>query len=241
MAIAEGTAYILGARPWGESGVVAVLFCPARGLLRGLVRRADTAMLQPFNSVNYRHTRRLENQLGSLQLELTKSRASLWLGHSQRALGVAAAADILAAILPEEHPYPVVAQVLAPLMQSDWGWRAYAGFERVLLEHVGYGLHLHNPIECTEGSALAYVSPNTWRAVPQSVARGWEDRLFVLPTCWGGLAMDEAQECAAALRLTGALLTRALHGPFAPEKLASRARLIDFYTERLAVPLAVAA
>lgn len=234
MATLEGTAYVLGTRPWGERGVVALLFCPAHGVLRGLIKRADAAVLQPFNSVAYKHTRRLDTQLGSLQLELQQSRAALWMSNPLRAMGVTAAADLLGALLPEEHPYPTIASVLPPLLAGDFSWRAYAGFERVVLEHAGYGLHLQEPVACAEGSALAYVSPNTWRAVPLAVARGWESRLYVLPHCWGGLPADEASDCRAALALTGALLGRALQGPFAQEKLASRARLVQAYESSLA-------
>lgn len=239
MAALEGTAYVLGTRRWGESGVVAVLFCPERGVVRGLIKRADAAVLQPFNSVSYKHTRRLDTQLGSLQLELVQSRAALWMGQSSSALGVAAAADILAALLPEEHPYPAIAAVLPPLLAGDWSWRAYAAFERVVLEHTGYGMYLNDPVPCAEGSALAYVSPTSWRAVPINVARGWEHKLYILPACWGGLEADEATDCRAALALTGALLGRALHGPFAQEKLASRARLVQLWESRL--PLSRAA
>jgi DNA repair protein RecO (recombination protein O) len=239
MAALEGTAYVLGTRRWGECGVVAVLICPERGVVRGLIKRADAAVLQPFNSVSYKHTRRLDTQLGSLQLELVQSRAALWMGQSSSALGVAAAADILAALLPEEHPYPAIAAILPPLLAGDWSWRAYAAFERVVLEHTGYGMYLNDPVPCVEGSALAYVSPTSWRAVPINVARGWEHKLYVLPACWGGLAADEASDCRAALALTGALLGRALHGPFAQEKLASRHRLVQFYESRL--PLSRAA
>lgn len=239
----EGTAYLLSAKPWGEGGSVVVLFCPERGVVRGLIKHSgpkQAAMLQPFNSVTYRHGRRLASQLGSVQLELTKSRAHLLFAKPQQALALAAVADLLGALLPEEHPYPAVAVVLESLLSSDLDWRFYAGFERVLLEQIGYGLHLHSPVACAVGSALAYVSPNTWRSVPQAVAKGYEARLLMLPHCWGGLPMDEAQDCTAALTLTGALLGRALHGPFAMEKLAARGRLVQHYLQKLQ-PIAAAA
>ena len=240
MAVQEGSALVLQARPWGEGGVVAMLFCPGRGLIKGLVKRGATATLQPMNRVAYRHTRRLDSQLGTLQLELTKSRAALWLGQPGKALGVAAVADLLAALLPEEHPYPVVAEVLDALLESDFGWQAYAGFERVLLEQTGYGLQLQDPVPCAAHSPLAYVSPTTWRAVPRQVAQGWEAKLLTLPACWGGLPMPEYDDCTAALSLTGALLSRALHGPFAAEKLAARERLVQHYQARLPLSLAAA-
>jgi DNA repair protein RecO (recombination protein O) len=244
MPLQEGTAVVLTARPWGEGGVVATLLCPAQGMVRGLVKRAKAAELQPLNQVRYRHSRRLESQLGTLALELERSRASLWLGHPRHALALTAAADLLAALLPESHPYPAVAVVLEHLLASDLGWRAYVGFERVVLEQVGYGLQLHQPVPCPENSELAYVSPTSWRSVPRAVARGYESRLLALPHCWGGPPAPEAADCAAALALTGTLLGRALHGSLAHEPLASRHRLGQAYLAALAperVPASLAA
>jgi DNA repair protein RecO (recombination protein O) len=225
----EGQAYVLTARAWGEGGALVSLLCPSHGLVRGLLKRAKAAEVQPFNTVQYRHARRLEAQLGTLTLELTRSRAALWLGHPLQALALAAAAETLAAALPEGHPYPSLNGVVKNLLASNLGWRAYAGFERVLLSEMGYGLQLENPVPCHENSELAYISPTTLRSVPRAVARGYEHRLYPLPHCWGGPLAEEAADCAAALGLTGSLLVRALHGPWAAERLAARTRLVQAY------------
>ncbi len=236
----EGSALVLTAKPWAEGGAVATLLCAQHGVVRGLLKRAKAAELQAFNTVHYRHARRLEAQLGTLTLELTCSRAHLWLGHPLPAMALAAAADTLAAALPEGHPYPAVHQVVGNLLASSLGWRAYAGFERVLLAEIGYGLQLESPVPCPENSELAYISPTTLRSVPRAVARGYEHRLFVLPHCWGGPLADEAADCAAALGLTGTLLARAIHGPFAQEKLSARSRLVQAYLQFIRPQLSAA-
>ena len=230
----EGSAYVLATRPWGERGTIATLLCLQQGVVVGLIKRSQAQAVQPLNTVAYRHSRRLNSQLGTLSLELSRSRAHLWLGQPRAALALAATADLLAALLPEGHPYPGVITVLEAWLQSDLGWRAYAGFERVLLEEIGYGLQLHNPVPCALGTELAYVSPTSWRSVPRAVAQGYEARLLRLPQCWGGPAATEAHDCAAALALTGTLLGHALHGPWAAQQLASRQRLREAYLADLA-------
>ncbi len=235
-----GVGVLLHAKPWGEGGMVATLFCPEFGVIRGLLKRPKMAELQVLNSLEYLHQRRLESQLGTLTLELQRSRAALWMGHPRAAVALTAAADLLATLLPEGHPYPMVADVLESFLASDMGWRAYAGFERVVLEQVGYGLQLHHPVPCAQGSELAYVSPVSLRSVPRAVARGYEPRLLALPHCWGGPVATEHEDCQAALRLTGTLIERMLAGHWGQARLASRTRLVQAYLAGLEHQLAAA-
>ena len=231
MSTRQGEALVLTTRVWGEGAVVASLLCAEHGLVRGLIKHATRlgAVLQPLNTVTYRHTRRLETQLGTLTAELAHSRAHVWMSGREAALRVAYVADMLSHILPEEHPYPHLCHTTENLVMGPLGWPAVAEFERAVLETVGYGLQLENPVPCPQGSPLAYVSPNSGRSVPQAVARGWEERLLRLPHRWGGLPASAEDDFHASWQLTGTFLTRALHGKMAEPALASRTRLGAYY------------
>lgn len=224
-----GEALVLATRAFGERDAMVELYCPEYGRLRGLVkggrgtRGGMQAMLQPFNTVRYEHFRRLDAQLGTLTLELVKSRATLWLGAVSGSVTVPYMSEVLTALLPEEHPYGGLAARVIRLLEEPADWQRVVAFELWLLEAVGYGLRLRpeEAVECGEGSALAYVSPASGRAVPAKVARGYEERLLVLPHSLGGPDCEEAEDFNRAWRLTGYFIEKALHG----RELAARVRL----------------
>ncbi|TKW61626.1 MAG: DNA repair protein RecO [Blastochloris viridis] len=224
-----GEALVLATRAFGERDAMVELYCPEHGRLRGLVkggrgsRNGMQAMLQPFNTVRYEHFRRLDAQLGTFTLELVKSRAAVWLGSATGGFVVPYISEVLTALLPEEHPYGGLAARTVRLLEDPCGWQQVVAYELWLLEAVGYGLRLRTEeaVECAEGSALAFVSPASGRAVPRKVAQGYEERLLVLPYSLGGPECEEAEDYKRAWRLTGFFIEKALHG----KEMASRARL----------------
>lgn len=238
MSLRNGQGLVLAVKPFGERDALVELLCTERGRVRGLVkggkgtRGGIAAILQPFNSVGYEHFRRLEGQLGTMTVELTKSRASVWMGMSEGAFTVPYLSELLAALLPEEHPYEGLHGRVVNAVEGINGWRGVVAFELWLLEAVGYGLRLRpeEAVACEVGSALAYVSPASGRAVPEGVAKGWEDRLLPLPMCLGGPDCNEADDFTMAWRLTGYFIEKALHGG----TMASRARLGNHYGREIA-------
>lgn len=219
------------------------LLCESFGLFNGLVKGARgasatksglAAALQPLNTVKYEHFRRLEGQLGTLTLELTASRAPLWLGGGNAGVVVSYLSELLAQILPEEDAFAGLFGRTVRLLDAELaahGWRALVAYELFLLENLGYGLRLRpeEAVFCENNSPLAYVSPASGRAVPVQVARGYEARLLPLPACLGGQECTEYQNVTQALTLTGYFLQKALHG----KQLQSRARMQESYLKGL--------
>lgn len=236
--VRTGAGLVLSAKPFGERDALVEILCAERGRIRGLVKGAGSrkgsvaAALQPFNTVNYEHFRRLEGQLGSLSVELAVSRAGLWLGGGGGGYVVAYLSELLSAVLPEEHPYEGLSgQVETLLSMSDvriptlgLGWRAVVGFELMLLHWAGYGLRLDRESAVGAGE-LAYVSPASGRVVDRATAKGWESRLLELPACLGGPDCEELADFAKAWRLTGYFLDKALHG----RRLEARGRLAGYF------------
>jgi DNA repair protein RecO (recombination protein O) len=230
MSTRSGDGVILGLTPQGENGALVSLLCPVHGKVRGLVKSRKTiSALQPLDGVRYTHTRRLSTQLGGLQLEVAISRAHFWLGQSSLGpLAVGWLQEVLGAVLPDEQPTPVVAAALHELLTHwphDWpaNWRAMAQFERLVLAQVGYGLRLaDDPVPCPVGAPLAYVSPNSGRAVSTHVGAPYAAQLFTLPSLWGWAASTlESTDAYHALTLTGFFLSKATGGA----NLPARARL----------------
>jgi DNA repair protein RecO (recombination protein O) len=226
MGLMAGEAFVISVKPFGERDALVELLCAERGKVRGLVKRGAAAVIQPFNTLRYEHFRRLDGQLGSLTVEMVKSRAGVWIGQGAGAYVVPYLSELLRMLLPEEHPYDgLYARVLA-LLDGPMAWRDVVAFELGLLDMVGYGLRLRpDEVACAENSALAYVSPASGRAVPLMVAKGWEGRLLELPACMGGPECAEMDDFAKSWRLAGHFIAKAGHGA----ELVARGRLGGYY------------
>jgi DNA repair protein RecO (recombination protein O) len=235
MSLRNGQGLVLAVKPFGERDAFVELLCAERGRMRGLVKGGRStrgnivATLQPFNSVGFEHFRRLEGQLGTLNVELTKSRAHVWMGMTAGAFVVPYLSELLAGLLPEEHPYEGLHMRIVKLLESACEWRDVIAFELWLLDVVGYGLRLRpddGVLGQGDGAAdWAYVSPSSGRVVDVASARGYETRLLPLPMSLGGADCDETQDFAMAWRLSGYFIDKALHGG----TLASRGRLGQYY------------
>ncbi|PZP38825.1 MAG: DNA repair protein RecO [Pseudomonas fluorescens] len=231
-----GQALILAVKPFGERDALAELFCTEFGRIRGLVKGGNTKKLsptvQPFNTVNYEHFRRLDGQLGTLTLELSKSRAHIWLSAKSGSFLVPYLSQLLTQLLPEEHPYENLATRTTNLLEGPATWQDSVAYEIFLLETIGYGLRLRpeEAVECPENSALAYVSPASGRAVPINVARGYESRLLPLPHSLGGPECSEFNDFTAAWNLTGHFIEKIMRDATRHSgTLESRARLAAYY------------
>ncbi|RYG59577.1 MAG: DNA repair protein RecO [Alphaproteobacteria bacterium] len=235
MSLRNGQGLVLAVKPFGERDALVELLCAERGRMRGLVKggrgtRGNVqATLQPFNGVGFEHFRRLEGQLGTLNVEMVKSRAHVWMGVGAGAFVVPYLSELLAGLLPEEHPYEGLHTRIVKLLESACSWRDLIAFELWLLDVVGYGLRLR-PEEgvAGEGSGAAdwaYVSPASGRVVDKASARGYEARLLPLPMSLGGPDCNEVDDFAMAWRLSGYFIDKALHGG----TLASRGRLGVYY------------
>ena len=246
MGLRDGQALILAVKGFGERDALVEVLCGERGKIKGLVkggkgtRGGIGAVLQPFNNVGYEHFRRLDGQLGTLTVELVKSRAHVWMGNGAGSFVVPYLSELLAGLLPEEHPYDGLHGRVGKVLDGMVTWQELVAFELYLLDLVGYGLRLR-PEEGVCGTVggesaagavaidWAYVSPASGRVVDKTAAVGYESRLLPLPFCLGGAECSETDDFAMAWRLTGFFIEKALHGG----ALASRARLGNYYARQI--------
>ena len=230
-----GEAIVLTSLPHGEHGAVVRFLTEADGLRAGYVAggrgKAKRALLHPGNRVQLRLQARDSGQLASASLELLESRALLAF-EPQPAAVLAYLTALLAATLAEGAPHPRLCGALDALLAglaaglSAATVRAnVARFELLLLAESGFGLDLS---ACALGGAaddLAFVSPNSGRAVSRAKAAGqpWAGQLLALPRflCQGGSADAAAAE--AALALSGHFLRRHWPGSAALQQLRVRA------------------
>lgn len=220
----DGDALFLASRALGEQGRLVTVLSREHGLLRGLMMRRNESIL-PGDTVRFEHSRRLDGQLGRVSCELAVSRSAFVLDDMTAALVVAYLAETLCGLLPEEHPYPELYDAIERMWldAAPW-WQRLAALERALLGAVGYGLSLaDDAVPDASGTPLAYVSPNSGRAVSVAMGAAYADRLLPLPALWGGPPCGTGEDMRRVLRLTGLFLNRASHG----KALTARTRLAE--------------
>ncbi|QMW22135.1 DNA repair protein RecO [Sandaracinobacteroides saxicola] len=212
------TALILSALPHGETGAVVRVLTADHGLRAGFVAggrgRTLRPVLQPGNRVAVSLRGRAASQLPSMTLELLQSRALLAFDPTS-----AAALDWLtrltAATLPEADAHPALFTALDGVLNAMdgpiAGWAmGIPRYELLLLTELGFGLDLTTCALTGVREGLAFVSPNSGRAVSAAAVAGtdYRDKLLPLPAflLTGGSATTD--QLGAALRLTAHFLPR---------------------------------
>ncbi len=232
----RGQGILLSVRRHGESSAIIDVFTEEQGRHAGVVRggtsRKIAPILQPGAQLDVSWRARLEDHIGTYQVELLRSRAAAAMEGRLALAGLNAVTSLLGFALPEREGHPVLyrqSEQLLDLLGQDEIWPlAYLRWEMRLLEETGFGLDLSSCAVTGSVEELIYVSPKTGRAVSASGAGEWADRLLPLPACLRGEGPALDEEILQALGTTGYFLESKLapalgHKPL-PE---ARARFLD--------------
>ncbi|WP_198167909.1 DNA repair protein RecO [Ketogulonicigenium robustum] len=234
----EDEGLLLDARHHGESSMIIHAFTQVHGVVGGVVRGGASTRKKPMlsvgNQLSLRWRARLQNQLGTLQVEPLRSRAAAIMESRLSLAAGAAVTALLADTLPERLPYPALFTQSVALLdligQPDWAhfWPlAYLQWEMSLLRETGFGLDLSRCAVTGATADLCYVSPKSGRAVSGTGAGDWADRLLPLPAVMRGEGDAPRDEIITALTTTGWFLQNRLHdGKPLP---AARGRLLDAF------------
>lgn len=243
---------VIAARKHGESAVILSLLTREHGRHAGLVRGGASArargLYQTGNLLRASWRGRLAEHLGSFSCEMLRGYAGPLLDDPQRLGALGAFCALLERALPEREPHPALFDDSLHLLdllslpatgpggkeRADQWAPAYVRWELALLGDMGYGLDLSCCAVTGETEGLAFVSPNTGRAVTAAAAEPWRDKLLRLPDFLqeGGDAYGAAGDLAAVrdgLALTGWFLERHV---FAPQNLnlpAARTRFVEAF------------
>jgi DNA repair protein RecO (recombination protein O) len=208
-------AIVVSARPHGEHAAVLEVLARNQGRCLGLVHGGRSKrmrpVLQPGNRLRATWRARLEDSLGGFQVELTDGFAARAI-EDRAALAAIACIAFFARLLPERDPHPDLHDAaLAVLKRLDHPQAriiAYARFEYLLLQNLGFGLDLS---ECAATGArdnLLYVSPKSGRAVSAEAGAPYAEKLLPLPPHLLTGEKPDAAGAAASLALTGYFLDR---------------------------------
>ena len=141
-------AILCAVRAHGEHGAIVRVLTAEHGLVAAHVSGARGRTLRPVLIPGNTLALELSARGGAMpaaRVELVDSRAA-WLSEPLPAAAIGWATALVAAALPEGHPYPALHATLGALLDavchapSARGWaRVLAGFEALLLREVGYG------------------------------------------------------------------------------------------------------
>ncbi|WP_170411319.1 DNA repair protein RecO [Ruegeria arenilitoris] len=233
---------LLTSRRHGETAAIIEVFTEGHGRHAGVVRggasRKTAPILQPGAQLDVLWRARLEEHIGTFQVEPLRSRAAAAFSGRLALAGLNAVVSLLSFCLPEREPHPAVynqTEQLMDLLGQDEIWPlAYLRWELAMLEELGFGLDLSVCAVTGAREGLVYVSPKSGRAVSGEAAGEWADKLLPLPPCLRGEGAAPDAEIAAGLQTTGYFLEHRVapslgHHPL-PE---ARARFVDQFTRRL--------
>jgi DNA repair protein RecO (recombination protein O) len=226
---------VLGIRRHGETSAILEVMTRAHGRHLGLVRggrsRRQQPVLQAGNSVTVMWRARLDEHLGTFQIEPLALHAARLFDSAVAIYGLQTLAAHLR-LLPERDPHSGLFEALGLMIEHLDDAAAAAElivrFELLVLEELGFGLDLAACAATGRREDLAYVSPRSGRAVSRVAGAPWAERMLVLP---GFLAAHgrrpEPAELEAAFRLTDYFFHRHVYEPrglTAPEARAGFVR-----------------
>ena len=216
---------IIGVRKHGETSAIIELMTSNHGRHLGLVRGGRSKrmrpILQPGNSVRAKWHARLEDHLGTFQIEAEVLRVSNLMTNQVGIYGIQTLAAHLR-LLPERDPhlglYRAARVILDNLEHGEIAGSLMVRFELALLEELGFGLDLDTCAATGQKDDLAFVSPKSGRAVSKEAGRPWAEKMLILPEFlakekheWG--RVPDAGSLEKGFALSGFFLDRHIYGP----------------------------
>jgi len=235
---------ILGSRRHGETSAILEVMTRAHGRHLGLVRGGRSRKVQPVlqagNKVELVWRARLDEHLGTFQVEPIELNAARLFDSAAAVFALQTLAAHLR-LLPErdahENLYRTLSLAIEHLDDAGLAAELVVRFEMMMLDELGFGLDLSECAATGVTSDLVYVSPKSGRAVSRTAGAAWSDKLFALPPfllAGSGLRADAAT-LRQAFRLTGFFLARHVYEPRGTAEPDARAAFMAAF-ERQAGP-----
>jgi len=227
---------LLSVKPFGENSVIAEVFTEHQGRYAGVIRggtsRKLAPILQPGAQLQADWKARLSEHLGSLTVELLRSRTAQAMSGRMALAGLNAVCGLLSVVLPEREPhadlYTQTERLLDLLPNTEVWPLAYIQWEMQVLSDLGFALDLSSCAATGATEGLRFISPKTGRAVSADGAGEWADRLLPLSAVLKGEGEAEVVDILQALDVTGYFIEHKVLASLGGAKMpAARMRLID--------------
>lgn len=244
---------ILAARAHGESGAVVSLLTREHGRQAGYMRGASSSKnrgtLEVGNIVDANWRARTSDELGSLNLELSRSTAARIMKDPLKLAALQSACALCDQGLPEKDGHVGLYKGLIALfeiLETDIWAAGYIMWEIAFLKELGFSLDLTRCAGGGDNDKLAYVSPKTGCAVSLEAGEPYKDKLLPLPNFLKPIAtLPNESDVITGLTLTEYFLRHwafAQHNrglPEARERLGLRFSEQSAKTDQINTKLAV--
>jgi DNA repair protein RecO (recombination protein O) len=231
---------VLGVRKHGETSVILEVMTREHGRHSGLVHggRSKTLqpVLQPGNTVQATWRARLDEHLGTFQVEGMALRAARLMNSSMALYGLGALAHLLHYV-PERDPHFALYETLTVLVDhlddADLAPALFVRFELAMLTELGFGLDLSSCAATGTERDLIYVSPKSGRAVCADAGEPYKDRLLKLPGFLIGQSRSNQpgeEEIREGFALTDFFLHQNVFDPQGQRAPEERARFVALAT-----------
>jgi DNA repair protein RecO (recombination protein O) len=231
---------VVGVRKHGESSVILELMTREHGRHLGLVHGGRSKTMQPVlqagNGVQATWRARLDEHLGTYQVEGSELRAAHFMGSPLALYGLATLSHLLR-YLPERDPHPALYETLAVLVDhlddADLAPALFVRFELAILAEFGFGLDLSSCAATGTRQELTYVSPKSGRAVCASAGEPYKNRLLKLPGFLIGQSTENRpkdEDVRAGFALTDFFLHQNVFEPRGQTAPEERARFVALAT-----------
>ena len=184
--ILESDGVLLSLRPFNERDVIARIFTRDYGVLVGMLKGAIVAkknkpIVGQWGNVSW--NARLDSQLGVFHWEPEKNLAADLMASYDKLMFMNAAFEMLGVLLPERESYQALYQKTLEMMAglAEKTVDEYLGWEICLLRELGYAMDLTRCSGCGKCENLHYISPRTARAVCDTCAQPYLDKLYKMP------------------------------------------------------------
>ena len=227
-------AIIISLHQFGESSAIVKAFTKQYGLHAGMVKNIKSPKNRSIymigNIVDLSWQARLSEHLGNYTGELKESIAALVMSDKIALCGLTSICTLLAAIAVErtedEELFVAIYHFLKLLKTEEIWYSEYLHLEILLLSRLGFGLDLEKCAVTGSAENLIYVSPRTGRAVSKDAAKGYEEKLFRLPSFLinSYATSPKISDILDSLKITGYFLTK--HVPNTTN-MSTRERLVE--------------
>ena len=180
---------LLDVRRYGETSALIDVFTMSlgrrMGLLKGAFNKKNKSVIQPGNQLFLTWNSKVEEGLGTFNVELIKSRYHII---SQKNIGLELfnlICFLCSTFLPERISFDELYHQTILYIERECNAKEklekYIQWELQLLKSLGFGLDLGRCVVSGSKDDLKYVSPRSGCAVSGKSGIGWEKKLLILP------------------------------------------------------------
>ncbi|MDV7341473.1 DNA repair protein RecO [Terasakiella sp. A23] len=227
---------VLSTRKHGENSVIASLLTRGHGRHSGLVRggagKRLAPLLQPGNLLRVEWKGRLDEHLGTYQIEAEESFSAKAITNRDRLANLNTLCAMCEACLVERQSVEGIfgaSLILLNMLEETRLWpEVYHRWELGLLNELGFGLDLTSCAATGQTGDLIYISPKTGRAVSREAGEPYKTKLFPLPY---HLLVDEVKptkkDLLSVFEVTEYFISKHILAPVGKKIPPARKRFID--------------